>query len=348
MKKRRTFKHYLVDGMDSKQVGNNISWSSVLAGVVTFIALSVLFSLVSASIGLGVTDLTANNPLAGVGTGMIVWTIISFVLSLAAAGFVAGLSANRAGVVHGFLTWAVSLVVIIFIATSTVSSVFGAIGSLLGHTGNAVGNVVGNTTQVAATLTQDAFDNISQQVSIDTENLDKAVVEALEKTEIEQLQPNYLQAQLDATIADVKDAGHRVIVQGEDIQVVTEEVLQNVETRLTAIGESLDEETLKTEIAKNTDLTATEVDKAVANIKSAYETTQTEAKRLLNQAKMNIETLRVQAEAALAESIQTTNDVMNATAKYSLVAFFGLVLAAVAASSAGYYGSKVGEAGHNL
>lgn len=343
MKKRKTIRHYLVDGINRNEAGSNISWSSILAGVVTFIALSMLFSLVSAAIGLGVTDLTASDPLAGVGIGMIIWTIISFVLALSGAAFVAGLTANRAGGVHGFLTWAMSLAVILLIATSTVSSVFGAIGSLLGHTRNAVSTVVGGTTQMASALTQEAFDSIAQQISIDTENLDKTVVDALEKTDIEQLQPNYLQMQLDATIADIKEAGRRVVIEGEDVQTVTDDVLSNVETRLTTIGEALDEDTLKAEIAKNTELTSVEVDKAVTNIKSAYETAQTEAKRLLSDAKTNIETLSMQAETAVQQSIETTNDVMNATARYSLLAFFGLIVAAAVATVAGYYGSKFGE-----
>ena len=342
MKRQPFLRRYVVEGFNP-QAGNNISWSGIVAGVVTFIALSILFSFVSATIGLGATDLTANNPLASVGIGMLVWTIVSFILSLAAAGFVAGLTANRAGFVHGFLTWALSLVLIAFVATSTVSSVFGVVGSLLGHAGNTVTSVVGGTADVAASLSQEAFDTISNQISIDTTDLDNTVAEALKKTDIPELQPNYLQTQLDATVEDVKAAGHRVLVDGENLETATSKVVASIEERLAVIGNSLDEETLKTELAKNTDLTKSEADKAVENIKTAYTNAQKDAKRILEDVKTNIGELHAQAETAIAEGIEATNNAMNITAKYSFLLFLGLTVAAVVTSFAGYYGSRLGE-----
>lgn len=87
------------------KAGFNISWSAVLAGVVTFIALLLTLSLVGSAIGFGIVEPTSSNPLDGVGTGVLIWTIVSFVLSLGAAGFVAGFTSRRVGLVHGFLTW---------------------------------------------------------------------------------------------------------------------------------------------------------------------------------------------------------------------------------------------------
>ncbi len=114
----------------------------------------ILFSLTSATIGLGVTDLTSPNPLDNVGIGLIIWTIISFIVSLSAGGYVAGLTANRAGAIHGFLTWALSLIAILYLATSAIGSAFNTLGSLMGVTGDTIANV--------ANISGDAVSNITQ------------------------------------------------------------------------------------------------------------------------------------------------------------------------------------------
>src|SRR5215203_2318251 len=64
----------------------NVSWGSIFAGVVTFLAVTVLLSLVTAGIGLG-----------GSGVGAGIWSVIALAIALAAAGFVAGALAVRSG-----------------------------------------------------------------------------------------------------------------------------------------------------------------------------------------------------------------------------------------------------------
>lgn len=80
MNTRRNFKSYFAPETDD--AGRNISWSSIIAGVVTFIAFLIMFSLIGTAIGLGVTDATSNDPFAGVGTGLAIWGILSLLISL--------------------------------------------------------------------------------------------------------------------------------------------------------------------------------------------------------------------------------------------------------------------------
>lgn len=83
-----------VVGNLQKEAGYNISWASVIAGVVTFIAMLLLFSLIGSAIGFGMVSPTSTNPLDGVGTGVLIWTVVALVLSLGAGGFVAGLTSR--------------------------------------------------------------------------------------------------------------------------------------------------------------------------------------------------------------------------------------------------------------
>ncbi|WP_202980851.1 hypothetical protein [Microbacterium lushaniae] len=96
----------------------NVSWGSIIAGVVTFLAVTILLSLVTAGIGLG-----------GSGIGATIWSVIALVIALAAAGFVAGALALRSGLLHGFLTWATSLVVALALTVWLSASLLGGVVS---------------------------------------------------------------------------------------------------------------------------------------------------------------------------------------------------------------------------
>ena len=101
--------------------------------MVTFIALFFTLSLIGYAIGFGVADPTSNNPLDGVGTGLIIWTIITLALSFLGAGFISGVTARRVGLVHGFLTWGSSVIVMILLFSYLTVGAFSAVGSMLGN-----------------------------------------------------------------------------------------------------------------------------------------------------------------------------------------------------------------------
>ena len=325
------------------EVGSNLSWRAVLGGLVTFIALSILFSLIGASIGLGVTDVTAQQPLEGVGMGMIIWTILSLVASLAAAGYVAGYLANRAGFIHGFLTWALGLIAATMLASSALTGAFNVFGSMLGVTGKTAGDAVGTITQKAGDLSQDAFDAVADDLELDTSNLDQEVEKVLKDSEIESLQPNFLQNQLDDTVADIQEAAKSVVVDGQPIDQSLQGVYDNIDQRLEVIGQDLDEEALSNSVAENTDLSDAEADEAVQNIQNSYAKAQTEAKEVLNNAKTEMNKLESEAGQAIEDGKETTDDVMNEASKYSIYAFIGSLLAMILSSFAGKKGAEKGQ-----
>lgn len=128
----------------------NISWGAVFAGVVTFMALTVLLSLITAALGLGVTDLTSDNPGQGVGVATGISSIITLALALAGGGYVAGLLAGRAGLIHGFLTWATSLLVIVVLAATLIGNILGTAGSVVSGATSAISGAVAQNPSTAA------------------------------------------------------------------------------------------------------------------------------------------------------------------------------------------------------
>lgn len=111
---------------------HNVSWGSIFAGVVTFLAIVFLFSLLTAAFGLD-----------GSGTGAAVVSIIGVLLAFFAGGAVAGAMAVRGGLVHGFLTWAAavlaSVLMVVLLTLGTAGAVGGVLGSVVGGLGAAAG-----------------------------------------------------------------------------------------------------------------------------------------------------------------------------------------------------------------
>lgn len=111
---------------------HNVSWGAIFAGVVTFLAIVLLFSLLTAATGLN-----------GSGTGAAVVSVIGILLGFFGAGGVAGAMAVRGGLLHGFLTWATSIlatvVLIVMLTLGTAGAVGGVLGSLVSGLGAAAG-----------------------------------------------------------------------------------------------------------------------------------------------------------------------------------------------------------------
>ena len=335
----KIMKTYLARGLNEK-AGNNFSWRSVFAGVVTFLAILILLSLIGTAIGFGTPDLTTADPFSGVGIGLVIWVIITLILSFGAGGYIAGITANRAGYIHGFITWAVSLISIVVLMTTAVSSIFGAVGNIVGSTAGVVGDVTQEVGSGVASLTEDSFNAITEDIDVDTDELESTTTEVLEDTDIPELQPDYLQSQLDETGEDIKDAGYNVVVSGNDAGEETDKVIENIEQRIDTINEGLDEEALTDAVVSNTDLSEEEANSAVNNIMDAYDEAAQNASEKLDEAKIAVQDLQTQAEQAEEEGIQTAEEVSDEAAKYSLYIFAGLLIAMFVTSFAGQAGAK--------
>lgn len=324
----------------NKEAGYNISWRAIIAGVVTFIALFLVFSLIGNAIGFGFSDLTSNDPLHGVGTGLLVWLVIAIVASLAGGGYVAGITANRAGFVHGFLTWATSVIALFFVLGQLVSGAIGIAGNVIGSTGNAVANIAQEAGANIADLSQDAFNQIAQNVSINTDELQETVEGSLRSTDIPQLQPEYLQKQVNDSLEDIKNAGYAIVVNGQDPQAVIKSTSDKIQARVDNVGKNLDHDALVKAVSQNTTLTPAEVDASVKNIEDAYNKAAKEADMLMNQASAKLNELTVQAQEGIQHGREVAEDVTNQIAKVSTYAFIGLVIGLFITAYAGHYGSK--------
>lgn len=130
---------------ESRDKISRISWPAVFAGALTALAIAFLLNILGLGIGLSAIDLlTEADPLAGLGTGTIVWWTLSNLAALFIGGMVAarmsGLPSNVDGALHGFLAWALYTVVSFSFVTSAIGSVMngmaGAVSGIFGSDGS--------------------------------------------------------------------------------------------------------------------------------------------------------------------------------------------------------------------
>ena len=340
------FRQYLNAG--TQEAGYNISWGSIFAGVVTFIALLFTLSTIGTAIGFGTLDFTSSNPFSGVGIGVTIWTIIMFLLAFAGAGFISGLAARRIGVLHGFLTWATSLIVVMLGASYIASGIFSFAGSAIGFTAKQAGNVAQAGGDAASAVVQNIdlginFDQIGQALDgVDTQAINQETQQLLRDTEIEELQPEYLEGQFEEARQEVVAAGEQILSNPTEAEAILSGLVDSLQARAENFSSVLeDEEAIVNALENNTQMTHQEAQQAIAQ---AQEIAQ-QAEQTLNNAQTQIENAQADIQQRVDEAIQTAqqtaDDASNAVAKTSIWTFIGLVLSAVVAVFSGLAGTAL-------
>ncbi|KIL83479.1 hypothetical protein EH68_14350 [Enterococcus gallinarum] len=334
------FRDYL--GANEREAGYNLSWGSIFAGVVTFIALFMTFSLIGSAIGFGMVESTSNNPLDGVGTGLMIWTVVTLILSLFGAGFVSGVAARRVGLVHGFLTWATSMIVTIVMLSYVTIGAFSVVGSLLGNIASAVGSGVENVASGTADVASKAFDEITGNMGdINTDQLETDVRDVLKDTDVPELQPNYLQDQVSDATSDITDAGKKIATDPNKSDEIIDDLSTKLKDRATKISDSVDEDAISNAVAKNTDLNQQEAQEATQNIVNGLQKASDEAQQQIETAQQNLEQAKQDIDQAVKDARKKADEISDATAKASIWGFIAMVLGLVLTSIGGMVGANL-------
>lgn len=339
MNTRRNFKSYFIPEVDD--AGRNISWSSIMAGVVTFIAFLIMFSLIGSAIGLGVSDVTSNDPFDGVGTGLAIWAIFTLLISFVAAGFVAGITAARVGLVHGFLTWATSVIILFVLLTFATVNTFQTVGSIFGNVGSVISQGAGSVASTAGDAVQSTFKSVTDNLSgVDTDELEGNVEDILVDTDIPELQPGYLDTQLEESKKDVLDAGKELVVNPENSDAILQDLTDSLTAKTEEIQSSVDEEAISNAVASNTDLSETEADEATANIVDGLNEATTQASKQIEDAQTALKDASQELDQTIADLRQSTEKATQKAATASIWGFVALLLTMIATSLAGLLGSS--------
>lgn len=125
--------------------GTKISWGGIFGGVL--VAAGLLFLLGALGVAIGITAVDpGDTPASTLGAGAGIWTGVS----LLAALFVGGMVATRTGAIRdgatgffeGALVWVVSMLVMVYVASSGVGMIAGTATRLIGGAAQAAGTAM--------------------------------------------------------------------------------------------------------------------------------------------------------------------------------------------------------------
>lgn len=153
-----------------------LRWGAVFAGALIMIVVMMLLSLLGIGIGFGSLDIMQeNDPTKGLGTGALIYWVISNLIAVFAGGYVAGklMSTNfkGSGYYHGILAWSVYTIISFFILTTTVGAIFSGVGSIVTKSVSGIGS--GISSLISGVDKNVDVQEVLNEAGIDQKDMDK-------------------------------------------------------------------------------------------------------------------------------------------------------------------------------
>jgi len=312
---------------------NRISWGAIFAGTVSALAIATMLNLLGMGIGFSSIDpLNEVHPLAGLGTGTLIWWGLSNLIALFIGGYIAGrvsgYPSKQDGSIHGFLGWAlyalVSFLLLAGAVNSAVSGVAGAVGSIFGSNDN--------NNQVTVKLDR-AQEQSRSAAGSTMENVQSDIYDFVNKAERLDILPENASEEMREAQANIDQKTERAIDELDLDQAVREFVNElefniddegnlNVET---AEGELIDKEGLREYLVNNTELSEEEIDGMINKWETRIQEGIDKAEEIYSKAKQ--------------KAVEIADKTAEIAGKIAWGAFIILLLGAIVAALGGMLGS---------
>lgn len=139
-----------------------IRWGAVLAGVAVGISVQLVLTLLGIASGLSMTSVQQGE---APGTGALIWAGISMLISALVGAYVAGrmsgLKRKTDGILHGVVSWAVTTLLFVVLATSAGGSLLSGLFSSVGQGANAMAQSGASVGGLTSLLNRQLGTNVS-------------------------------------------------------------------------------------------------------------------------------------------------------------------------------------------
>jgi len=302
-----------------------ISWGAVIAGVVVALVVQLILSLLGLGIGFGsIEPLQQGNPFSGLGTGALIWWVVSMLIALFLGGMtsarLAGVPRVSDSVLHGVLTFSVFTLVSFYLLTTAVGSVISGVGSLVGKTLSMAGQGVAAVAPEVAGAIQGQL----QQRGIDLAYLKSKARRTLRETGKPELQPENLSRQGNEAMQDVTGSARNAAENPQATGNEADNLIDRLFNRAGNIANAADREAAVNVIMKRTGKSRAEANQIVDNWIQTY-----------NQEKQKFAATK---DSVIQKARETGDTVAAAMSKAAIFAFIGLILGAIAAAVGGRLG----------
>ncbi|WP_270438582.1 YrzE family protein [Bacteroides bouchesdurhonensis] len=329
------------------ELKGRVSWGSVLGGVMTVLAISVLLSILNSSIGLFMFDPLAGHPASGIGTAVGIGSAIILVVGMAAGGFVAGKLAGVDGIIHGFLVWATTLIVAvvlgIFLAVGTAkmtANALGAISSVTGGVLSGAGNAVGSGVSALSDEAEKLFGGIDFNATLEEGNIPQNIRTALVKSNVKELHPDYLKKQLEEVKSDLSKSIKTIVASPQETEETINGFLQRLKQRAEKLSRNINRDDLAKAIANNTNMSKSEADKTVEQYMNLIDNARMKAREQIDNLEANLQQAAQELKEFKHKALVAADKATDAAARSALISFFAILVGAVLCCVAGAYGSR--------
>lgn len=331
------------------EAGRNLSWSSIIAGAVSGAAVFTVLSLLTAALGFGIFSANSANPFAGIGIFTGLWTAITLLVSFCAGGFVAGYAARSTGLLHGAITWAVTVLLLFTLVFNAVAATLGIAGSAVGAVANGAANVAGSALSgagdAASSAVGAAVDKVGEGIEdVDTEELQAKLKKYLADTEVKELQPDYLEEQVKDSKDEIAASVKAIALNPENAGAEINKLTKSLSKKAEEIANAADEDAISNAVAENSQLSKAEAKEIGKNIYDELDKAAVETSKAINQASDKINDLVKEAKITADETVEKAKDkadkASNAVSVGSVLTFLGLIAALAISAIAGRKGEE--------
>jgi hypothetical protein len=278
--------------------------------------------------------MTENDPLSGLGTGALIWLVLSNIAALFVGGMVAGrmsgYPSKADGGLHGFLSWALFALVSFFLITS-------AVGTMVNGLSSAVSSVFGGSQNDRVKVILDkAQEKGEDNTTLSYENIKKEAFQLINKAEKYNILPDDASENTRQTVNETeKDAKQAFNDLNLDQNIdnffndLSFDLNENGDLKITVDGgvDFLNKEELKNYLAENTGLDEAEINGMIKKWDKNIEIAVDKAEMYYAKAKQ--------------KAIKYSDKAADAMATASIVAFIIFFLGALAAFFGGATGSPL-------
>lgn len=137
--------------------GMRVSWASVFGGVMVALGFLLLMTALGVAVGISAAQ-PGETDTGALGTGAGIWAGVSLLLALFIGGWVAtrigAIFDGTTGFFEGALVWIVSVLLMLYLASSGIGMLAGGAFKLVGGAAQALGSVVQSTPEMSGSVDQ--------------------------------------------------------------------------------------------------------------------------------------------------------------------------------------------------
>ncbi|MES2830480.1 MAG: hypothetical protein V4695_00625 [Pseudomonadota bacterium] len=293
----------------NKEARPSVSWGAIFAAVVVGLALQALLGMLGTALGASTIDpskVEGSPSAAAFGIGAGIWWVVSSLISMFAAGWIAGHLSGTAHksdtVLHGLATWALTTILVLYMLSSAAGSAFSGAANALGKVADVSAKGVAAVAPDMAAAAKDA----AGEAGFSWDDIKSQARTLLAQTGKPALQP-------DAAANTVSNAAGAAAAGEQDIGAMLDKLFASGKDAASQV----DREAVINVVMQRTGKNRADAEKQVAAWETSYQ-----------QSKQKYEEVKRQTEAKAREAADAT---AKAVAQAALLAFIASLLGALAA-----------------